>query len=818
MGARALQNSLARYRAKRDLSRSGEPEGSTVREGGRRLVVQRHFARREHFDLRLEMDGVLKSWAVTRGPSANPADKRLAVRTEDHPLDYASFEGAIPKGEYGAGIVELWEDAAYEPLNGDTLRALARGKLEFRALGSRMRGRWALVAMKKRDKAKADNWLLIKERDEYAETDDSLAKRFDTSVVSGRTREEIARGAPSPKADGPRAEGATSNGPQAPRTPTPAFVPPQLCEISDHPPRGEDWLFEMKYDGYRLELATGAEGAKVYTRRGLDWTARFPELARATFELPCKSALIDGEAVVLDRLGLSDFAALVAALEARNHAAIEFFAFDLLSLDGRDLRDLPLQSRKRRLCKLLARESGAIRYAEDIRGDGDAVFAQASEVGAEGIVAKKQSARYRSGRFGDWRKIKGDRREDVDIIGYRPSSAGERFASLLAARETPEGLRYVGSIGAGYSARTREKLAPFLAQTQTTKPQIGAAMKLPKDAIYLQRPFVAEARFGGWTGEGFMRHARFLGMREDGVRPKRASAKKVTPAVTHPERVVYPADGVTKGDIAAYYERIWSRIAPHLDDRVVSLVRAPDSIENLFFQRHPLAGMNGDVLKVDCDGETYIALAGEAGLHAAAQFGAIELHGWMARRDDLDHPDRLIFDLDPGEDVSFAEVTQAAADLQEYLGALGLKTWPMVTGGKGVHLVAPLDRTLAWPDTEAFAEGFARVVAQQQAKRFVATMSKQRRKGRIFIDWLRNKKKATAILPWSLRARPGAHVAVPVSWKTLATLSSAAAFDIHSAPRLANEWSAFREARQTIARESRELIAKAMAKGGRKPS
>ncbi len=814
MGARATEDPLARYRAKRDFSKSSEPEGRTARSGGRRLVVQRHFARREHFDLRLEMDGVLKSWAVTRGPSANPADKRLAVRTEDHPLDYGSFEGAIPKGEYGAGIVELWEDATYEPLNGDPAQALAKGKLEFLTLGARMRGRWALVAMKKRDKG--ENWLLIKERDEYSETDDSLAERFDTSVVSGRTREEIERGAPSQRVEKQRTRAPTAR--PASRSATPAFVSPQLCEASDHPPGGEEWLFEMKYDGYRLELATGSEGAKVYTRTGLDWTARFPGLARAAFELPCKSALLDGEAVVLDRHGLSDFAALVAALEARDHAPIEFFAFDLLFLDGHDLRDSPLQSRKEKLRKLLAQQNGAIRYADDIRGDGAAVFAQAAKAGAEGIVAKRQSATYRSGRFGDWRKIKGDRREDVEIIGYRPSNAGESFASLLAARDTPEGLRYVGSIGTGYSARTREKLAPLIAKTQKAKPDLGAATKLPKDAIYLDRPFTAEARFGGWTGEGLMRHARFLDVREDRPRRKPAVTHKGAPPVTHPERVVYPADGITKGDIAAYYEKIWSRIAPHLDERVVSLVRAPESIESLFFQRHPLAGMNGDVLKVDCDGETYIALAGEAGLHAAAQFGAIELHGWMARRDDLDHPDRLVFDLDPGEDVSFAMVAQAAADLREYLDALGLRTWPMVTGGKGAHLVAPLDRTLAWPDTEAFAEGFARVVAQQQSARFVATMSKQRRKGRIFIDWLRNKKKATSILPWSLRARPGATVAVPVSWKTLATLDSAVAFNIHSAPQLPNEWGAFGDAPQTIVGELRKLIAKALAKVGRKTS
>ncbi|ARN82418.1 DNA ligase D [Methylocystis bryophila] len=817
MAGGVTQDPLARYRAKRDFAKSGEPQGQTARKGGRRLVVQRHFARREHFDLRLEIDGVLKSWAVTRGPSANPSDKRLAVRTEDHPLEYGSFEGAIPKGEYGAGVVELWEDATYEPLNGDPAQALAKGKLEFLTMGARMRGRWALIAMKKRDKA--ENWLLIKERDEFAESDDSLAERFDTSVASGRRREEIERGAPSRREAGQRETRAKRDTRQGARAPTPAFTPPQLCETSEQPPQGEDWLFEMKYDGYRLELATGAEGAKAYTRTGLDWTTRFPTLARAAFELPCKNALLDGEAVVFDARGLSDFTALVAALEARDQAPIEYCAFDLLFLDGQDLRDLPLRSRKEKLRKLLEGHSGAIRYAEEIRGGGASVFAQVTTAGAEGIVAKREDARYRSGRFEDWRKIKGDKREDVQIIGYRPSKVGESFASLLAARETPEGLRYVGSIGTGYGARTREKLAPLIAEANKTKPAVSAAAKLPKDAIYLEKPFSAEARFGGWTGEGLMRQARFLGVREDRARPRKSeparNSKALTP-VTHPDRVVYPADGITKGDIAAYYERIWRRIAPHLHERVVSLVRAPDTIDNLFFQRHPLPGMNGSVLKVDCDNQTYISLNGEAGLHAAAQFGAIEIHGWMARRDDLDHPDRLVFDLDPGDDVSFILVVQAAADLRDYLAALGLRTWPMVTGGKGVHLAAPLDRSLAWPETEAFAEGFARVVAQQQRKRFVATMSKERRKGRIFIDWLRNKKKATAILPWSLRARSGAPVAAPVSWKTLASLDTGSAFNIHSAPQLPNEWDAFDNARQSISRESRELIARVLAGGARR--
>jgi bifunctional non-homologous end joining protein LigD len=803
MPARAKKkadDALADYRAKRDFSVSPEPQGGASKGARPRLIVQRHFARREHFDLRLEMDGVLKSWAVTRGPSANPADRRLAVRTEDHPLDYGDFEGLIPKGEYGGGTVMLWEDTTYEMQNGDPLAALEKGEIKFAAEGTRMRGGWVLVRMKPREKA--ENWLLIKERDAFAEATDDLVDRFETSVATGRTREEIERGAKAKRVRAPAARAKAAYWTDKPiaSAPTPRFIPPQLCETSETPPEGAEWIYELKYDGYRLELATGADGARVYTRSGLDWTARFPGLARAVFALPCRNALLDGEAVVFDEKGLSDFAALVAALEAGHGAQVEFVAFDLLILDEKDLRDAPLRERKRRLKALLAKGGGAIRYADDIEGDGARVFEQATEAGAEGIIAKRADAAYRSGRFSDWQKIKGDFREDVLIIGFRPSEKGESFASLVAARETPEGLRYVGRIGTGYGAATRRKLAPLLTRRASQPPTtVAAAERIPKGAVFLETPFRAEVRFGGWTMDGQMRQARFLGKRED--RPVKAAepaAPKLS-RITHADRVVFPADGITKGEIAAYYDAVAPRMAPHLLDRPVSLLRAPENIEDLFFQRHPLKGMTRGIVKVPNDGEPYIALDGALGLHTAAQFGAIEIHGWMSLAHDLDHPDRMVFDLDPDEDLPFREVTMAATELRDHLAGIGLMSWPMITGGKGVHVVAPLDRSLAYADTEVFAAGFARGLARQEPKRFVATMNKRRREGRIFIDWLRNKKSATAILPWSLRARPGAHVATPLSWEKLGKVDSAQAFDIRTALKVGDDWRGFFETSQTIA-------------------
>ncbi|WP_330082917.1 DNA ligase D [Methylocystis iwaonis] len=851
--ARKDDSALAAYRARRDFSVTPEPQGGVSQGGATRLVVQRHFARREHFDLRLEMDGVLKSWAVARGPSSNPADKRLAVRTEDHPLDYGDFEGLIPKGEYGGGTVMLWEDATFTPQNGDPLAALEKGEIKFLAQGARMKGGWVLVRMKTRDKG--ENWLLIKERDEYADKDEDLAGQYVTSITTGRTREEIERGAKAkaaslathtsplrggrrPKAAGwgPRSHddvgagphptplrGATlpvkgrDGKPQAARSrakaaywsdkpiasaPTPKFVAPQLCETAEQPPSAGDWIFELKYDGYRLELASGVDGARVYTRTGLDWTERFSGLARAAFALPCRNALVDGEAVVFDEKGLSDFAMLVSALEAGRSERVEFVAFDLLMLDEKDLRREPLRKRKERLKQLLSKSDGAIRYGDYIEGDGQTVFAQATQAGAEGIIAKRGDRPYRSGRFSDWLKIKGDFREDVLILGYRPSEKGESFASLVAAKETPEGLRYVGRIGTGYDARTRRTLAPLLAKRAKngSGPKLLAADKIPKGVVLIETPFPAEVRFGGWTMDGQLRQARFLGVREDMT--TKAPAQQEPPKlsrITHASRVVFPADGITKGEIAAYYDAVAPRMAPHLADRPISLLRAPETVEELFFQRHPLKGMSKGILTVENEDEPYIALDGALGLHTAAQFGAIEIHGWMSLASDLDRPDRMVFDLDPDEDLPFRDTCKAAADIRDYLKAIGLSSWPLLTGGKGIHIVLPLDRSLTYADTEVFAAGFARGLARQEPQRFVATMSKRRRAGRIFIDWLRNKKSATAILPWSLRARPGATVAAPLSWKTLTDVDSASDFDIKSALGLKDEWRGFFETRQTIA-------------------
>ena len=788
---------LETYNAKRDFNKTPEPAGKPEK-GGREFVVQHHLATRDHYDLRLEIAGVLVSWAVTRGPSANPADKRLAVRTEDHPLSYRSFEGTIPKGAYGAGTVQLWEFGTYAPKNGDPAAALAKGEIKFEAQGRRMHGGWVLVRMKTQEKR--ENWLLIKERDQFAEANSQLLERYPDGVLSGLSLEQIA--AKPARNDKPR---------EAAKAVMPAFVAPQLCASADAPPEGKNWLFEMKYDGYRLQLAKAGADVRLFTRSGLDWTAKFGVIAKSAQQLSCISCLLDGEAAVLNAAGISDFPALVAALESGATGNVVYIAFDLLKLNDEDLRGTPLSERKERLRQLIPQKNGAIRSAAYWDGDGEELLQSALAAGAEGIIAKRRDCLYRSGRSDDWQKIKGDRRTDAIVIGYMPSAKHGSFASLLAAEETPDGLRYTGRIGTGYNARVRKQLLPLLASARATAPNVTLAERIPRGAVFVKAPFSAEVAFGGWTQDRQLRQARFLGVQKDrdiAKLPKgRNSSAKIPPppagapdwSVSHPTRVVFPDSNVTKNDIARYYEGIFPRIAPHLAERPVSLLRAPESIDKeLFFQRHPLPGMKGGITRVGAPppGE-YFALVGAEGIHTAVQFGAIEFHGWNAKAPDIDHPDRMIFDLDPDESLPFAKIIDAAQMMRDYLQAAGIRSWPLLSGGKGIHLVVPLDAITTADDVTLFSSQMAKGVAREKPDIFVATMSKAQRRGRIFIDWLRNRSKATAIVPWSLRARPGAPVATPVTWTNLSRCRRANAFTIRSASE-AEDWTDFWQTPQTI--------------------
>jgi len=834
---------LATYRSKRDFTRTSEPEGTRSRGGnGYRFLVQRHWATRQHWDFRLEVDGVLKSWAVTRGPSANPADKRLAVRTEDHPVSYAGFEGTIPENEYGGGTVMMWDEGTFVPLNGDPGEAIDNGQIKFELSGHRMKGRWVLVRMHTQEKH--ENWLLIKERDDEVSDSSDLATRFNTSVTTGRSREQIESGkaAKTTKA----AESQTNKAARTSRRRTasaatpatlPAFVAPMLCDTRDEAPDGDDWLHEVKHDGYRVIIAAADGASKVYTREGLDWTARYPLIATAAALLK-HAVLIDAEAIVQNEQGLSDFAALVAAFE-RNSGKIVAMAFDLLHLDGKDLRSQPLEARKAALFKLIGKGRGAIHYSDHIVGHGPEVFKELAARGGEGIISKKINSTYRSGRSSAWLKIKTEQREDVLIIGWKDSTKGRRFSSLMAAAETPEGLVFAGGVGTGFSAQTEADLMQrFEANAASAPPDLIGADKMPRKVHFIDPPLRAEVKLAGWTDDRQMRHARFLGLREDRAPPKRttkapakhaasvnaaprkvssAAAKKAEAArpapvkITHGDRVVFPDDGITKQQVADYYAAVAERMVPHLRDRPVSLIRAPDGIGGeIFYQRHPLPGMARGIVPIkDPSGgrKTYFSLDGATGIQTAAQFGGIEIHGWGALADDLDSPDRMVFDLDPDEGLDFAAVKIAARDLKDHLAAIGLESYAMLTGGKGIHVVVPLDRSLGWGPVETFAAGFARGLAADKPDTYVATMSKARRKGRIFIDWLRNKQTATAVQPWSLRARKGAPVAVPVAWTELGRIQRASAFDIRAAAKRRDPWTDFFKIRQTIPPAALKLVA-----------
>jgi bifunctional non-homologous end joining protein LigD len=647
-----------------------------------------------------------------------------------------------------------------------------------------------------------ENWLLIKDRDAFAETDDSLASRFDTSVVSNRTFADILTGAANKQHN---------------LVPSPKFVPPMLCSTARVPPAGVGWLFEMKYDGYRLQVAIGEGTVALRTRSGLDWTDRFPDIANAARSLDGRNSIMDGEAVVFGTDGLADYPKLVAAIK-RGGTGIEFVAFDLLRLDDRDLTGQPLSERRAKLEALLGdrrSSASAIRLAPAIADGGSDLLARVTAGGGEGIIAKRASSRYHSRRSSSWVKIKGILREDAVVLGMVPSPTGRKFASLLLAFREPDGLRYVGRVGTGFSARTeRDAFARLSPHVRKTPPQSVTGLDAaPANAQWVAPRFTAAIVYGGLTGDRRLRAARFLGWRDDLIatpvatpkhQQKTAAAGPMSPVtITHASRILFPERDLTKGDVAAYYQKISHRILPHLDQRPVSLLRAPDGVDHeTFFQRHPMPAMRRGIERIpapDHERAEYFAVTRAEGLSTAVQFGTIEFHGWGARSPDLNAPDRMIFDLDPADGVPFSAVVAAAVLISRILTSAALKSFPLVSGGKGIHVVVPLDASQGWSDIEAFTRTVALTMARAEPDRYVATASKARRTGRIYIDWLRNKRSATAIVPYSLRARQTPSIAMPTTWQALNGLHSAAQF---TAPQLTlssnDPWKGFFSVRQRL--------------------
>ena len=768
---------LALYNAKRDFAKTAEPAGTLEPGNGNLFMVQKHDATRLHWDLRLEVDGVLKSWAVTRGPSLDPAEKRLAVRTEDHPLSYATFEGRIPAGEYGGGTVMLWDRGTWSPIKGKSAKDLAKGHLHFILDGERMKGEWLLIRLKPRAKEKRENWLLRKIEDGEAGGTDTLVEDTLTSIATGRTMAEIADDiAPPPAIEpGPRLE----------------FRPPQLCTLVDTVPTGSDWLHEIKYDGYRAIVSTGKDGARVYTRSGLDWTDKFFGIAQAAAALP-HAALIDGE-VVAFKDGRPDFSTLKDAIS--NGAAMTLIAFDLLALDGQDLTSLGTIERKTRLRAIISGEDGRLQFSEHVVGSGEPLFEQMCTQKMEGIVSKRAAAPYCGKRSKTWVKAKCTLRQEFVIVGWLPSDKAARgFKSLLLGVHRGKTLIYAGKVGTGFDHDLMDDLRGKLDRLARKTPPIDAPRAAVRGAHWVTPKLVAEIAYAETTPDGVLRHSSFLGLREDKDASEvvaetpapspRSTATASTIKVSNPDRVIFPDTDITKGELADYVALVAPIMLPWTGHRPISLVRCPQGrAKACFFQKHD-AGSFGDAVHqtpiVEKDGatENYLYVDDTDGLVACVQMGSIEFHGWGSSVATLEQPDRMVFDLDPDEGLDFNDTKAAAAYIKGQLAELGLTSYPMLSGGKGVHVVVPLRPQADWLRVKDFADRFARALSAAEPERFTATMSKAKRKGKIFIDWLRNQRGSTSIMPYSARARAGAPVAAPVAWSELRELNTAARWHV----------------------------------------
>lgn len=817
----ASRSKLSAYRAKRNFATSSEPKGRSVRRKGNRFVIQRHDARRLHFDLRLELNGVLKSWAVTRGPSLDPKDKRLSIHTEDHPLEYLSFEGVIPKGEYGGGTMIVWDHGTWVP-EGDAEAGLAKGHLEFTLQGRRLQGRWHLIRMKGRGEEAKEPWLLVKGEDEQAVEANGahLVESELTSLLTGQTNKELEKGgvvrkdhAARQAATGSAVKGAVKAAARVtPKLPAiskakkallPVFVEPSLATLVDVAPSGPEWLHEIKFDGYRLQARIDGNTVKLLTRKGLDWTSKFRAIADALRATKLGSALIDGEVVVETEAGLSSFSALQEAISSGQSERMVFYAFDLLYLDGTSMAAAPLVERKTLLATLFedAPEGGAIRFAEHIETEGGAMLRHACRLGLEGIVSKRKDQPYRSGRAHHWLKTKCTDRQELVVAGFMPSTtAAKAIGSLILGTYENGDLIHVGRAGTGFTEAVArdiyEKLVPLKRTTHPFREKPSALAS--RNARWVEPELVAEVELRGWTADGQVRHAAFKGLREDkdprevvretperaqpkqGIRAASKAKTKHTAStraesiqadhfpLTHPDRIFWPDIGLTKLGLAEFYAEISDWILPHIVNRPLSLLRCPNGIEGeRFFQKHAWAGMDDAIQRHEMNGEELISIRDLDGLIALVQAGALEIHPWGSTLDKLEQPDRITFDLDPDEALDWQDVVAAAFEVKDRLAELKLESFVKTSGGKGLHVAVPITPKRQWDEVKSFTKGFVERMAKDSPERYTASIAKRSRAGRIFVDYLRNGRGATAVAAYSTRARAGAPVSTPVAWDEL---------------------------------------------------
>ena len=843
--AETFEDQLTKYRDMRDFKVTAEPRGSTTAISAATqtdelpFVIQKHAASHLHYDFRLAWNGVLKSWAVAKGPSDLPADKRLAVQVEDHPIEYGNFEGTIPKGQYGGGSVMVWDFGTWEPLE-DADKGLASGHLKFNLNGQKLHGRWALVRMHSRDaRPGKPNWLLIKDRDEFARNEDEspITERLPDSAVSKRTIEQIGedndrvwqsnRGADEQE----NLKTAKSKTSTALRTrkskpsfttalkplPTekfPSFIPPQLAKACTNPPTGDDWIHELKLDGYRIQvqLRPNTSSAKkrvtLLTRKGLDWTHRMPELARAAEQIPVESAVIDGEVVVIDEKGGTSFSDLQAAFQEGAKVDLTYFAFDLLHLDGHNLRNLPLLKRKEFLEKLtssLAPDS-PVHLSEHFEGDGIQIFTKACGLGAEGIISKSGSAPYTSTRGNTWLKAKCFFEQEFVIGGFTdPSNGTHGIGALIIGYYERGKLRYAGRSGTGFTQKSQQAIRKQLDRlVQSSTPFSDVPKGVSRGVHWVKPELVAQISFATWTRDNLVRQASFKGLREDkparevvrekaesvesstgstahkqNAMPSSKSSKSTTHAVpalpiTHPEKVLDGESGMTKRDLAEYLIAVSEQMLPHIADRPLSVVRCPEgSGKPCFFQKHIGMGVPKGISNVPVPNkkngsvEQYLTFNSVEGLVGMAQMGVLEIHPWGSKNESLEKPDRIIFDMDPDEAIEWKVLATTAKEFRTRLEDFGLQSFVKTTGGKGLHVVAPIKPEYEWPDVKDFAHNVVLGMERKNPSLYVTKMTKAIRKNRIYLDYLRNDRGSTAIAPYSTRARSGAPVALPLEWKEL---------------------------------------------------
>jgi bifunctional non-homologous end joining protein LigD len=812
-----MSSKLNEYNQKRNFERTYEPEGEIENfEEGLRFVVQHHKARSDHYDLRLEWGGVLLSWAVPKGPSYNTRDKRLAVKVEDHPFVYRNFEGTIPKGEYGGGTVMLWDEGFWEPY-GNVEEGLGKGELKFALKGSRLKGRWALIKWKAKSGDKKDNWLLLKEKDEYAKNDEGITE-FTTSIRTGRTMLEIQSGGDEKAAKNPFSSADV-----------------QLAKLVNKAYEGEKWLYELKYDGFRIMAFAEGGTVRLMTRNGIDYTRRFHNVASSIIDWAAGRAMVlDGEIVITDTSGKTDFQALQDYMKNPKGKNLTYIIFDLLALDGADFRGYQLIDRKDKLENLMKNAPKNLYYSRHVRGKGKESFSVACKANMEGIVGKRADSVYSGTRNGDWIKLKCYKRQEFVVGGYSLSEKRIRgISSLLLGVHSGENLIYVGRAGTGISQTDmkmlEEKFEGLKRSGSPFRPEPKS--RTGEKITWLEPKLAAEIKFVQWTKDNLLRQASFKGIRtdknpddiimekeegegqfqryvEEMEKPVESNKNSIIVEgikITNPQKILFDEPKITKEDVARYYSEVSVRMLPYVSHRILSIVRCPKGIsQTCFYKKHPGPNSKGIITipVSNSSGETedYFYIDSVSGLVSEAQMGTLEFHTWGSRAEMLENPDMMVFDLDPDEGMDISRVRQGVRDIKKILAELSLNSYLKTSGGKGYHVVVPLKPTVGWDVFYDFAKRIAKVMEQKWPDRYTSNIRKVKRRNKIFIDWIRNGRGATSIAPYSIRARKGARVSMPIGWDELDTVKPDAVNMANALSRIAGDdpWEGFFENNQML--------------------